>query len=729
MRRSLSLRAGDPIRLLKAALTWDTPTLVRSKDVSAKAFLDALTMAQIRNEDELDPASSLGLGARAVVATLRGDIQLAKSLLDGPPREGYWAGLFRLFLRAWLFDDETTAFLDPLAQRLEKIRESGVRARLLMKLAGLALDTGDPSKAHSYIRAARDLSPVDSPLGFQLQLVEANLLQTMPESMESPLRTDKLVDYPWIRSRAYASARRALGDYLEEQVRSPWSVNLGFGLTAAEQAVLAQMEASWAGALWLRSDLRTLAGSLLLVSGRQAADVAYGAALWIRGGGKSVRQVIDFAEPRFDGESADTLFESLRGFGQGPGELQRLAEAVLATWDLLSESLARDLLGRLPPRAGDHPTLEMVRSAWAVLVIRVPEDWEAQYWSLAVQDRQALTSAISPDLAEFLPPQVAEDMWKHIRSQDNRNVTRWMLFGALAPRLGSPNDRRVLASAPPEAIAQLSVAYPNLVPQREIARTIRSLTAQVKGDTREGINGRIQGRVYSPRWLLGQATHSRSQLDERALDALRLCAIDARVPANYRVEALQALTFVGSRHSLPLRLIGEIVRIKEGRVASYYLGEVPNELLRVLRLGILATRSKLGEHSAELVLASRNRDDRVRQVAMEVAASALQHGRSSDVEYVITSGLFDPQERVVTAALGALRQRSQWRTQTLGTIAARLAEMYEAYGRSVRAGVVMAASTSAVLGKMSQGRALIEAGLGDRSWLVRDAARRAMSAE
>jgi hypothetical protein len=476
----------------------------------------------------------------------------------------------------------------------------------------------------------------------------------------------------------------------------------------------------------MRSDLRSLAASLLLTSKRSGPpDIAYGVALWIRSRGKNIGSVLNAFERKFEVGTADELFAYLAGFGGGPWELLPLAQAVVATWDLVSEPVATSLLEQMHPIAKDHPVFDQVRQAWMALSLRVPRDWERRYWSLTPEERRYLAGSIAPDVMDRLPEPVAQDLWDSVSSTigDSADPGVWVLFGTLASKFGGEGGTGALERAPAEAIAQLAFRSRGLVSEQTIARSVAALATRVREDTDEAIKGTVSLGVYSPRALLGQAMWARRALDSRGLSALRGAIIDSRVPADFRVEGLRALILVTSRHSIPSKLLDEIKDAPDEGAPGQF-GAVPSALVRVLRLGVLLAAGRpVSQTTSDLVLASRNRDPRVRQVGVEAAGLALRHHRSSDLEFVVMSGLFDPQEDIVLASLRALQDAVHWRRKTLDAIMSRLTELYESYGREVRAAVIAAARRGIPpVGRTPQMEELLKAGRNDRSWLVRDVA-------
>lgn len=186
----------------------------------------------------------------------------------------------------------------------------------------------------------------------------------------------------------------------------------------------------------------------------------------------------------------------------------------------------------------------------------------------------------------------------------------------------------------------------------------------------------------------------------------------------------EALAGATSQHVLP-REFGDLLASADVGGAPAHVGVVPDDLLRVLRILVLMPQRSESTY-AELVASSRSRDARVRQIAVEAAAKSLRIKGSADLEYVVTSGLFDPAEDVAMAGLRALRDVDRWRPRTLATVGSRLQEMYESYGRNVRAETVWAASSILRRTRNPLVVDLPSLGLKDRSWIVRDSAMRAL---
>jgi len=189
-------------------------------------------------------------------------------------------------------------------------------------------------------------------------------------------------------------------------------------------------------------------------------------------------------------------------------------------------------------------------------------------------------------------------------------------------------------------------------------------------------------RPSSPRGLLGRVMRASNTLSNQGLRALLDSALDPRIPADMRMEALGALAMVGSRHPLPSDAVNRVLNAQD-RGASSLLRPVPEDLLRMFRLTVLATTSAIRK-TDDFVQGSRDRDPRVRQLAVEASGHLLERRESSDLEFVVVSGLFDPEEGVVSAALYSILARRKWRPATVRTISSRLNEIYETHGRTVR---------------------------------------------
>lgn len=94
---------------------------------------------------------------------------------------------------------------------------------------------------------------------------------------------------PWISDLVDAASRSFVERHLRDSVKSPWTRSWTLGGTAVEGHDIqsAEMQASWAGALWMLPEINRQHAALILAKSNEPSDVARGIAL---GQGKRTRR-------------------------------------------------------------------------------------------------------------------------------------------------------------------------------------------------------------------------------------------------------------------------------------------------------------------------------------------------------------------------------------------------------------------------------------------------------
>jgi len=91
---------------------------------------------------------------------------------------------------------------------------------------------------------------------------------------EPPLAPDPLVDYPWIEFDVLEAAQGTLAGAVEARSRCLWTFQRGAGKTPLDDAVAAEVQATWAGALWMRRPIRRQLGAQLLTGFEPVTSLA-----------------------------------------------------------------------------------------------------------------------------------------------------------------------------------------------------------------------------------------------------------------------------------------------------------------------------------------------------------------------------------------------------------------------------------------------------------------------
>lgn len=714
------MSAADNTVIL-AALLWDKPALLQSSVPGARAFAEALDPPPYRQEVE-EGDEPLAIAAYAVRLEVTGQPQEA---LQQYARLGEIEGapsLLAGFLLAWSSVPADPGLLDGVveATRALEIDNDYVRARLLAKLATYALDKGRDDLFPDLLNEAADVAPEGTPLRRALRISRANLLDARleQEDFAAPAETDLLVDYPWIDDLALRSARAEVAGVLKARAASPWSWTIHSGRTPLDEALAAARQVTWAGALWLRDPVRQQLAAQMLVSGGDAYGTLYALTLWVLSGGDDIRQVIDFSEPRFDAATADVLVAQV----EAQTVIPRIRNVVLPKvavelWDLLTPETIDRLLGQLSPTAGALAIDPEVRHFWGRTALVAPEVWQQRVRELEPAQQAALLETLPAAAIASLDEAVSEQFAAAGEASDSLSPGARSALLVIQHRLGR---EAAIAEVPAaeHVAAEVSLRDAEALPvsQYEAAeRLLREKRTQQAEEARQGtmdLGGRSTAGDLS---LVAQA---RGSINEESVQELIAEAVDERLPAEFRLDSLMALSRIASI-GLAAPEVPAIEEPERPHPMSFFM-PMSFDLLRAARLAVHARRLDANEQVAILTL-SRHSDARVRQVVVAAAGMSLAEEPSPSVEAALLAGLYDPDEGVVTSALSAL-ERARLTEATSDAVVQRLGRLFHEYGREVRAATVRAARARLRMADDPRLVQIVERGAGDRSWRVREAA-------
>jgi hypothetical protein len=706
-----------------AALLWDVPQLSRGS-TGAQAFRDALGPPPWRFE--IDESNPLAVAARALVAEQEGDVEeaLASYLMLGRS-EGYWPALLGWCLAAFSSSPDAADSLGEAFRRVRQLAPSQLQARLLAKVAAFALDRNDQRTFIHALEGAIEASDEESHLRQTLQLLAFNvgLFEIdLPAVARLVVERDPLVDLDWIDSVALRAARGDLVDELKARARGPWSWQIRSGRTPTDEIISAEAQATWAGALWLRPELRRQLGAQVLRGlARDEATLLYALTMWITGGGDNIHQVIELVEPQFSGTTADELVEPLINAVAlpGMGDL-RLAETAVATWDLLTDDLFRVLLERLPAVGGTAPDAEAIRRFWAYGSMRVPDDVNTRLAGLAPTVQAEVVALMPMTGLEHVSKQVAEQVLAAVSDAEH---VRGDLAGAalfLARRFNLPLPTYQL---PPAELVEFIQRVPEAMSPEEARRAESALRESLASEADAARGGSASFGGTSKPLALARISATAGIVDPQTVALLLETAADTATPAHLRLDCIVALGQLERADLLPGTAEDAIARIPDVGTPSFFR-EVPGQLIRAARLVARARRLSEEERVAVLVLA-RDRDPAARQFAVGAAGIASRAESSPPLEAAVIAGLYDPAPSVVTEALVALREATFSMPGALASVIERLPRLFDESGRGVRSEVAVAARAlyaREVLPDLSALAALVGRAGADRSWRVRRAA-------
>jgi hypothetical protein len=731
-------RRGSPLAdkrtVLRAALTWDQPELLRDGSPEARLFFDAMSRGPLTNEehaDKRDPVAAAGLGFWAAI---NDDTPTALRMLDTLAKSrGKLTSLLGLNMLAWLFSAERPDALIKATELVASVSDASLRARLATKLLALSLDYGDRESATRLWLIASQSATRTPALAQQLKFVGLNNGLGPVEIHETDVRVtgtyDPLVDYPWIRNRAHRGAHRALVEIIKSTVRSPWTATITWGRTAFDDTLAAEMQATWAGAIWLRADIRLELASLLLAgAARTSAQFAYACSLWIRSGGQDMPRVIDWAERRFDEASADWIIAELAPLRASRLRDNRYVETALSVWDLVSVDVANMLLATTSVDAGDNPFAQSRRALWSVLALRVPEQWRSSFGALPHDTKVKLASESPAEMVMRLPASLAIEFKQLLypsTGEQGIDDNAVVAFAAASQRAGDLSGTEWLRNASALDLSRILPKFASLVGQESILRAATELGEEIQREVDQAKQGTWSVGPERTAMALLRVLLALESVPRNIIRPLIATATDDRVPGDLRLESWQALHQLSLRRQLPDDY-RRWIQHAPVRGAPSFFGDVTETLLEALRESVM-TSYRVNTSSVALhVTAARDPDPRVRQVAIESSARVLRHRRVSLLETTLVSGLYDPEGNVVLSALSGFKDAHSISSTLVPSIVARLGQLFESYGRDVRAAVLTtSASLSTQTNAIKPLDQLIQYGDRDRSWIVRDAALRA----
>jgi hypothetical protein len=484
-----------------------------------------------------------------------------------------------------------------------------------------------------------------------------------------------------------------------------------------DQVVAAEQQATWAGALWLRTPIRKQLGAQMLLGGpRTPQHVHYGLTMWILGGGRHVPQMVRLAEPFFDAETADALVRPLMTAIRVPEARDALAETAAATWDLLSDSTLSDLLASVPLDASVFG--DASQTLWAQAVLRIPHFWQEGLQGLDPEQLATLVGRLAPRSLAELPPEAATRLLGAYESVDgDRDLNGEAGAIVLRWRLG----RDVTGDVDPGVAVEVALRQPEALPASTYEATERQLVGALRREVEEAREGSAGFGPRPTATSLAYVAAARGKVDRVSVQALLDTAVDASVAANIRVDVLAGLARLAVDGLLSRRDLAHIRKAPEEGAPSFFQ-KIPRELLRASKLLARATALS-DDEQVELLVLSRERDTRVRQLIANAAGLALARAPSTSAEAAILAGLFDPDERVVASSLRGAATASFSTRAVPRVVARRLRSLLEDYGRDVRAEAVRTARALRMQGHVDQELTeVLAAGVADRSWIVRDAA-------
>lgn len=737
----ISVSGAESMREIFDALTWNYPALVRGSD-AAKCFAAAMRGEGGPAEAELESGEKKGLwlAAQAVAAERAHELEEAEALLgELIADEDPWVALTGLMLHGWSESNSDTKAIATAREALGSLDpEPELHARLLGKLATFAFDKAAIGLGRECLSEAIGLAPTGSGLNRALAVEGLNAGLEYRWSAEEPIPDpDPLVEYPWIEMTAQRAAQSALEAQAEASGRGVWTNHFRMGRTPIDDAVSAEVQATWAGALWMRRPIRKQLGALLLSGGAQNPQQwSFGVLMWALGAGSKPEAAFALAEPHLERESADFIVRTLAESEISPTPSVRLLSVAVEAWDEVSEDLLREIVDAQPaPSDSEHPIATELRRLWAGYAARLNEEWLPRFKEFDIATQVALLEVIGTLMLSDFP----DDARRAVHEVSGRAIaesrdlgTQVLMIYATTADFEQPDEKMraaIAERASPSAIARLAQGkHLELLSEEALERAGDELVKAVREETEAARGGTVSFGPADVRLDLGRliATPLNLNVDVEGTELLLEIATSLDLPGGHLLQSRTALTLIRRAEYLSPAQLAKLHGARDPEVGFGGFEGISPDLLKVSRLRVLAAELT-GEEIIALVGHCRSTEARVRDLALTTCAEALEAGpREGDeaLAWSIVGGLFDPSDEVIEHVAAGIDLDFIRTYPAAGEVArSRFPALLEFGRMPVRATVRLRAKEWADKGNMEDDLTseLLQHTAEDRSWIVRNA--------
>jgi hypothetical protein len=705
---------------LRAALLWDRPALIRSDGQGAREFVDAMDLRSFGST----PAEGdvLGLAAQAILDEASGEnlddaLSTYRQMAESRDLD---ARLLGFCLLCWSGLDRDPARIKEAEEEIQRVDDPDLRARLTTKLISAAFEFHWDELIPGLFDRAREWAREGSMLSRAIENEAFNLMGgEWPQGW--PNEQDPLTEYRWIGDKNAAAAKKIVTTTVEEKAKSPWTLSFSVGEASLNEPFAAEMQARWAGAIWLRSETQLqLAAHLLSGAAQGAPEWANGVRLWGLAGGRQLRHIIDSAEPHFDAGSADFIIESLLRDGPLADRFDgRAVEAAVECWDLISDSTAIALLDRFRPMGSGHPEIRERGVLWGILSLRVQAAWEKRFTALTDEEALALIETMSPMVAERLPRSAAERLGS-LGESAPIPATAVETLAALIERASQGHAVLAVEDLPANVVINLAWRRRELVEEKRLRSAVDHLTDEIERIADDAMRGTGELAVQNPFNPPSFAAVELGEIPERSLNVLLSIASDPSTPRDLRYQAIRSLAAGATHDAFDLDRVPHLLeQIPEAGAEALWATYPPN-LVRAAKTELAMAAGLVDRYLPLLLVLSRDADTRVRIDAIEASSLARRRGTDFRLESILLNGLFDPNTKVSQRAINAFGELAPVDPAVRLALRERLPDLFNAGDRDLRAAIGRFAASQRVSSQRSSTTDLLLRKAGhDRSAEVR----------
>jgi hypothetical protein len=529
-------------------------------------------------------------------------------------------------------NDATERDFYRVENRLQGLAGRGSRdliARVHCKLAGWAMDHGWRERAAAHYDSALHASSGD--LKRRLQEIGNRFDRERFFYFDDRSHKDT-TSYRWIAQHLHAATSKAVEDRLKASIRSPWTRTwtIGGGTVEGHEVQAAELQASWAGALWLLPGIQRIHAAMILEKSHEARDVARAVALWVRGNGDGAGRLIDAHEGYLTATAVSDLVESQLNYGESVERRETWVEVCQTLWDQLPDQLVDRILERfVPPIDGFDPYSLAAKELelFAFMLCRRQEVFPYVSKLGPVQLAQ-LTRLLPPPLLAHMDSTSAERLLvnsvEHLAELDaGWTSLGWTNLALIWRRLTAAKRHiwrdRLTDVLPSSALPEIAAAHIELPHEQQLEDALVEYGAMVREEVEQARKGTFTGWTTSPAVSLTRLNLGLERNVSEAVEALVLVATSEHTSNEQRYDALLGLRALAESNLVTVDQIRPTFRSIS--VSSFMTGDRAGDqrLDDMARAALRARVMVTDELNGTLLAGGRDPDGRVRQVAVASA--------------------------------------------------------------------------------------------------------------
>lgn len=725
-------------KIYRACITWNIPALRDSGRDDVDHFKRTIQLLPSAFNDTVDSTSKrmtpLRRAAEGLKAELTGELDTARGHYEIVAKKQGLPGVLGSLLLAWM-SDATEKDFARVERKLSTLTGLGARdviARSHCKLATWSFDHGWVDRSHHHFHESQKHA------GKNLRMTLDSIGHWFGGDRVFYRRriSDDMSTFPWIDEWVDQAARTSVEKQFRQSFKSPWTRTWSLGSPTVEGIDIqsAEMQASWAGALWMLPQIQRQHAALILAKSNEPDDVARAIALWAKGSGPETNQLVSVKEAALTEDAIEDLLVNQLHEGRSVRDTEIWLDICHSLWaelpDRLVEDFVRDYPGPAPGMRLHSGSGTKELTLFGKLLVRSPLAVERAY---AFNDWEAglLARTLYPQLLQELPPRLTARLLRAgiseaVLADDDWANTGWASVVTCWTLLDDPTqaDYRgaLLDAIPDSAIPEAAFIAPGLVPDRRIETRLRTSLNLLAKELRDSANGSWTGWSTHPATDVARLALAQGHVSDDAIAHLLDIATAATTNLQQRRSCLSAL------ESLAKAGLIERAQVEDGfasvtvRSVMTDDAEVDQRLDDISRL-VLMVQFGYDQATSEgpLLAASRDPDTEVRLLAVITVCNLSMRGQTSpSFDATLLGALYDPHPRVQVEAVPAL-WRGHFESKVLREVArARVAEIWPSAHRELRE--TIAHETALADLDDPYIRALKDLASQDRSWVVRRAA-------